>query len=80
MDSKIEIERLFSLTRIITSLRRCHLQSKNLDKLIFVNKNWQNDPKIGCKCLSSLADIIENDLHLEEEFEVTFERDKVVEL
>jgi hypothetical protein len=43
------------------------LQSKNLDKLIFVSKNWPNDPKIGCKSPSSFANFIENDLNLEDE-------------
>jgi hypothetical protein len=54
-----------------------------LDKLIFVNKNWPNDCRIGCKSHSSLAYFIESDFNLEkklEEFEKTFERDKVVEL
>jgi hypothetical protein len=36
--SKIEIKRIFSLVGILTSYRRCHLQLRNLDKLIFVNK------------------------------------------
>jgi hypothetical protein len=54
-----------------------------LEKLIFVSKNWPNDPRIGCKSPSSLADFIESDFNLEEkleEFEKTFERDEVVEL
>jgi len=48
-----------------------------------VNKNWPNDPRIGCKYPSSLANFIESDLNLEEEFdefEGAFERDEVVEL
>jgi hypothetical protein len=80
---QIEKERIFSLVGILTSFRRCHLQSKKLNKLIFVNKNWPNDSKIGSKSLSSLVDFIENDFNLEEEleeFEGTFERDEVVEL
>jgi hypothetical protein len=60
--SQIEIERIFSLTRILTSLKKCRLQSENLDKLIFVNKNWLNDPKINCKYPSTLVDLIEIDL------------------
>jgi hypothetical protein len=48
---QIEIERIFSLIGILTSLRRYHLQSKKLDKLIFVSKNWPNDLRIGCKSL-----------------------------
>ncbi len=54
---------------------------KNLDKLIFVNKNWSNDPKIGCKALSCLVNLIEIDANLEDlmEFEGAFERDEVME-
>jgi hypothetical protein len=37
--SKIEIEVIFSLAKILTNLRRCRLQTENLEKLIFVNKN-----------------------------------------
>jgi hypothetical protein len=37
--SQIEIEKIFSLTEIFISFRRYHLQSGNLDKLIFVNEN-----------------------------------------
>jgi hypothetical protein len=80
---QIEIERIFSLIGILTNLRRYHLQSKNLDKLIFVSKNWPNDLRIGCKIPSNLVDFIESDLNLEkklEEFEGPFERDEVVEL
>jgi hypothetical protein len=63
-----------------SSFRKCHLQSKELDKLIFVSKNWPNDPRIGCKSPFNLADFIESDLNLEEKFEGAFERDEVVEL
>ncbi len=48
-----------------------------------MNKNWPNDPKIGCKSPSSLADFIKSDINLKkelEEFECAFERDEVVEL
>jgi hypothetical protein len=38
--SQIEIKKIiFSLIGILVNFRRCHLQSKKLDKLIFVNKN-----------------------------------------
>jgi hypothetical protein len=54
---------------------------KNLDKSIFVNKNWSNDNKIGCKALSCLVNLIEIDVNLEEdlmEFEGAFERHEVM--
>jgi hypothetical protein len=54
-----------------------------MDKLIFVNKNWPNDLRIGCKPLFSLEKFIESDFNFEEElkeFEGAFERGKIVEL
>jgi hypothetical protein len=45
-----------------------------------MNKNWPNDPRVGCKSPYNLVDFIESDLNLEEEFEGAFERDEVVEL
>jgi hypothetical protein len=39
VESEIEMEMVFSLARIITILRRFHLQLDNLEKFIFVNKN-----------------------------------------
>jgi hypothetical protein len=35
---QIETERIFSLAGILTNFKRCRLQTKNLEKLIFVNK------------------------------------------
>ncbi len=78
--SQIETKRIFSLVGILINLRRYCLQLKNLNKLIFVNKNWPNDPKIGCKSSFSLVDLIKTNLNLEEEFERAFERDEILEL
>jgi len=50
--------------------------------MIFVNKNCPNDPKIDCKSPSSLADLIQTNLDLQEELEElerTFERDEIME-
>jgi hypothetical protein len=76
---QIETKRIFSLPRILTCFKKCHLQSKNLDKLIFINKN----SRIICKSLSSLIDLIETNLNLEKEFEKfegAFERDEILGL
>jgi hypothetical protein len=73
--SQIEMERIFFLIRIFTSFRRCHLQLENLEKLIFVNKSWPNDPRIDCKSSSSFVELINIDVDLEEEikkFEFVF--------
>ncbi len=50
--------------------------------MIFVNKNWPNDPRRGCQSPSNLIDFLEKDINVEkelEEFEGDFERDEVVE-
>jgi hypothetical protein len=36
--TQIETKIFFSLTSILTNLRRCHLQSEKLENLIFVSK------------------------------------------
>jgi hypothetical protein len=51
--------------------------------LIFVNKNWPNDLRIGCKSPCSFVDFIETNANLKEEleeFERVLERDVVMEL
>jgi hypothetical protein len=68
---QIEIKHIFSLIEILTILKRCWLQLRNLDKLNFVNQNWPNDPKVGCNLPSTLVEVIKNDEIVEklEEFE-----------
>jgi hypothetical protein len=69
VESQIETKRIFSLVGILTNLKRYKLQSKNLKNLIFVNKNWPSDPRIGSKSLSSLIEFIDMDRNLEKELE-----------
>jgi len=79
----MKIERIFSSGNILTNIKRCCLQIKKLKKLIFVNKNWPNDPRIGPKSQFNLLEFLERDMNLEEElekFEREFEKDKVVEV
>ncbi len=70
---QIQKESIFSLVGILTKLKRCWLQSKNLKKLIFINKNQLNDPKVGCKEASNLVEFIKREKNFEEELE-EFER------
>lgn len=68
---------------ILTNLKRCHIQSENLENLIFVNKNWPNDPINGCKLPSNLVELIETILGFEKElewFEGSFEQDEIVDI
>jgi hypothetical protein len=74
---------MFSSGGILTNLRRCHLQLENLEKLIFLNKNPLNDYRVCCKSPSNLLLLIRIDAELEkelEQFERTFEKDKIVNL
>jgi hypothetical protein len=48
--------------------------------LIFVHKNWLNDPIVGCKSPSNLEEFFEKNIDLKEEFEGEFEKDEVVEV
>ncbi len=42
----------------------------NLEKLIFVNKNWlTNNPRVACKSASNLVKFITKDLKLKEDLE-----------
>ncbi len=71
------------LVGILINLRRCRLQTKNLEKLIFVNKNWPNDPRIRCKFSSNLLEFLEKHIDFKkelEEFEREFEENEVVEV
>jgi len=73
----------FSLKGILTNFRRCHLQSENLEKIIFVSKNWPNNPRDGCKPPSNLVELIKTNLNFEEElenFEGSFERNEIVDI
>ncbi len=83
MGSHIKTQRIFSLTSILTNLKGCQLQLENFKNLIFVNKNWLNDPRIGCKTSSNLVEFIIMNLDLEkelEEFESEFEKEEIVDM
>ncbi len=61
----------------MTSLKKCQLQSKNLDKLTFINQNWPNDPRVLYMNSTSM-DFIEKDEIVKELKE--FEREKIVDM
>jgi len=78
VSSQIEPKHIFSLVGILMSLKRCWLQSENLNKLILVNQNWPNDPRVGCNMPSTLVEFIEKDEIVEELEE--FEREEIVDM
>ncbi len=71
------------MARILTNLKRRHLQCDNLEILVFVSKNWHNDDGVDCRRLSNLVELIEIDMKLKEElekFEGSFEKDEIVDM
>jgi len=56
---------------------------RNLEKLIFVHKNWPNDCRVSCKSPSNLSELIGIYASLEEEleqFKGTIERNEIMDL
>jgi hypothetical protein len=54
---------------------RCWLQTKNLDKLIVVNKNWPHDPCVRCPKFFDFTFVCEAELDLIEELDVEFTKE-----
>ncbi len=55
----------------------------NLQKFIFMNKNWPRDFRVDWKSLCNWVEVIEKDLNLKEklkEFERVFEEDEVLDI
>jgi hypothetical protein len=55
-----------NLVGIFTNLRRFVYNQRNLKILIFVNKNWPSDSRVGCIVPSNLARLIQTNLGFEE--------------
>jgi hypothetical protein len=45
--NQIEIERIFLIAVILTTLCWCYFQIDNMDKFIFIHKNWPPNPWVG---------------------------------
>jgi hypothetical protein len=71
------IQNVYFLAGILTTLRRCHLQIEKLDKLIFINKKWPSNLRIGCVKPIDLASTCEFELDLITKLEVEFHVDAV---
>jgi hypothetical protein len=70
--SQIEIERIFSIAKALTTFKRCQLQTDNMDKLIFIHKNWPFDPRVGCLKPFDLVVIYEAKYGLTNELDAKF--------
>jgi len=54
---------------MFVNVRKCQLQSKNLEKLMFVSKNWPNDSKAGSKGSCNLVKFVEMNVNLEKKLQ-----------
>jgi hypothetical protein len=41
------MERILSIVKIPNTLHKCQLQIDHLDQMIFANKNWLLNPRVG---------------------------------
>ncbi len=82
MSHKLRLKGFCSLAWILTKSRRYRLQSKDSERLIFMNTNWSNDSRIDCKLPFQLVKLIEKDLDFEElgKFENSFKRDELLDI
>jgi hypothetical protein len=70
--NQIETERIFSIVGIFITLGKCRLQTDNLDKLIFVHKNWPSNPHVDYLKPSDLTIICVAKFDLTNELDVEF--------
>ncbi len=69
---QIETKHIFPLVAILTNLHQCKLQIDKLERLIFVNKKWPNNLRLGCNNPKDMEEVVELEIKLacklEEEF------------
>jgi len=76
-DCGIGTKMIFSLVGILMNLRRCRLHIDNLNKLIFISKNW---PRLSCSFPFNLIGLIDVNFYLEEAYKGEFEQNKLVDM
>jgi hypothetical protein len=65
--SQIEIEKMLSLTGVLTALRGCGLQVQNLDWIVSNINNWDDDPHLNCTLYVDLKDHLKAQINLASE-------------
>jgi hypothetical protein len=72
MASQIQIERIFPIVGIMIPFFRFQLQIENVNKLIFINKNWPHGPCVGCPKFFDFAFVCEVESYLIKELDAEF--------
>jgi hypothetical protein len=67
LSSQIEINHVFNLTNVWTTLKCCRLQMENMDRIITVVKNWHDDPHHNCKPNTNLKEYLKEEDYLANE-------------
>lgn len=70
--SQIEIEKIFPIVGMFITICRCWLKKTDLDKLIFVNKNWPHYSCVKCPKFFDFTFVCEAELDLIGELDVEF--------
>jgi hypothetical protein len=65
--SQIEIECVFNLVDVLTTLRHCRLQVDNLNRIITMVKNWLDDPHINYSLHKDLTYFLKVEFSLAED-------------
>ncbi len=63
------------IARILIALERCQLQTNHLNQMIFVNKNWLVDPRVGCFQPSNFVSARKAKFALSQKFYAKFENE-----
>jgi hypothetical protein len=50
--NQIEIERIFSVVDILTSLRICKCGVENSNLLVMIYNNWSDDARVKCRIVN----------------------------
>jgi hypothetical protein len=64
---QIEIERVLNLMGVLTTLRCCHLQVRNLNWIIIIINNWRDDSHLNCTFYLDLKDYLKVKINLANE-------------
>jgi hypothetical protein len=64
---KLKQKRVFNLVGVLITLKCCHLQVENLDRIIILVKKWPDDSRMNWKANAIFKDYIKFEVALVEE-------------
>jgi hypothetical protein len=80
VEYQVEIERIFIIASVITSLCQSKLGNENLQHLVMITKNWPNDLPLSCLGgEESISMFMSHEENLLEENEILIEKEGLFE-